>query len=504
MIVLPPLRDIPEMNEGLNALTRDLISICKKCWKYGCFDHYLKDCPERIEKDIDQTSEPSNPVSRGRPPRHPDNVSGSRGVTKDSMVKSEARAPARTYAIRAREDASTPDIITAISAQKYVRKGYDAYLAYVLDTKLKAQLQELTDRGFARPSHSPWGASVLFVKKKNGSLRLCIDYKYGHYEFLVMPFDLTNAPTVFMDLMKRIFRPYLDRFVVVFIDDTLVYSRDENEHADHLKIVLQTFREKQLYAKFSKCEFWLREASFLGHIVSAEAPMLVQPESSKEFVIYSDASLNGLGCVLMQEDKYKWLELLKDYDLVIDYYSGKANVVDALSRKSLGRICASKNSELVQKILYEAHNVKAEHQVPLGLLQPVTIQEWKWERVTMDFVSELPLYPKKKDVIWVIVDCLTKSTHFIPVRMDFSLDRYAELYVSEIVRLHGVPVSIISSRDPRFRSRFWSKLQEALGTQLHCSTALLPWTNDQSECVIQILEDMLRCYVLEFKGNCEK
>ena len=94
--------------------------------------------------------------------------------------------------------------------------------------------------------------------------------RYGHYEFLVMPFGLTNAPAVFMDLMNRIFRPYLDRFVVVFIDDILVYSRDEEEHAEHLRIVLQILREKQLYAKFSKCEFWLREVSFLGHIVSAE------------------------------------------------------------------------------------------------------------------------------------------------------------------------------------------------------------------------------------------
>ncbi|KAG8474773.1 hypothetical protein CXB51_031473 [Gossypium anomalum] len=93
--------------------------------------------------------------------------------------------------------------------------------------------------------------------------------RYGHYEFLVMPFGLTNAPTVFMDLMNRIFRQCLGRFVVVFIDDILVYSRDKTEHVDHLRLVLQILRDKQLYAKFSKCEFWLREVSFLGHVVSA-------------------------------------------------------------------------------------------------------------------------------------------------------------------------------------------------------------------------------------------
>ena len=94
--------------------------------------------------------------------------------------------------------------------------------------------------------------------------------RYGHYEFLVMLFGLTNAPAAFMDLINRVFRPYLDQFVVVFIDDILVYSRYEQEHEQHLKIVLQTLREKKLYAKLSKCDFWLKEVSFLGHIVSAE------------------------------------------------------------------------------------------------------------------------------------------------------------------------------------------------------------------------------------------
>ena len=94
--------------------------------------------------------------------------------------------------------------------------------------------------------------------------------RYGHYEFLVMPFGLTNAPTGFMDLMNKVFRPYLDQFVVIFIDDILVYSRDESEHEQHLKIVLQTLKEKKLYAKLSKCDFWLKEISFLGHFVSAE------------------------------------------------------------------------------------------------------------------------------------------------------------------------------------------------------------------------------------------
>ncbi|KAG4202209.1 hypothetical protein ERO13_A05G321508v2 [Gossypium hirsutum] len=120
------------------------------------------------------------------------------------------------------------------------------------------------------------------------------------------------------------------------------------------------------------------------------------------------------------------------------------------------------------------------------------------------FVSGLPLSPRKKDAIWVIVDRLTKLAHFIPIRIDYSLDKLAELYISEIVKLHGVPVSIISDRDPRFTSRFWDKLQEALGTQLYFSTAFHPQTDGQSKRVIQVWEDMLRCYILEFEGNWER
>ncbi|KAK5819938.1 hypothetical protein PVK06_024973 [Gossypium arboreum] len=160
-------------------------------------------------------------------------------------------------------------------------------------------------------------------------------------------------------------------------------------------------------------------------------------------------------------------------------------------------------SDFVSRCLI-CQQVKAEHQVPSGLLQPITIPKWKWDRVTMDFVSGLPLSASKKDAVWVVVDRLTKSAHFVPVRTDFSMDKLAELYVSQIVRLHGVPISIVSDRDPRFTSRFWKKLQEALGTKLHFSTAFHPQTDGQSERIIQILEDMLRCCVLEFSGSWER
>ncbi|KAA3473655.1 RNA-directed DNA polymerase-like protein [Gossypium australe] len=138
--------------------------------------------------------------------------------------------------------------------------------------------------------------------------------KYGHYEFLVMPFSLTNAPAVFLDLMNRIFRLYLDRVVVVFIDDILVYSRDQNEHAEHLRIVLQTLREKQLYAKFSKCEFRLREVGFLKHIIFAEeAPVLVQPESGKANVVADTLSKKSLFALRAMNNRLS----LSDYGSII-------------------------------------------------------------------------------------------------------------------------------------------------------------------------------------------
>ena len=137
-------------------------------------------------------------------------------------------------------------------------------------------------------------------------------------------------------------------------------------------------------------------------------------------------------------------------------------------------------SEFVTKCLV-CQRVKTEHRVPSGLLQPIRIPEWKWDQITMDFVVGLPLTGRKHDSVWVVVDRLTKSAHFLPVRTDYSLGKLIELYIKEIVRLHGVPISNISDQDPRFTLRFWGKLQVALGTRLNFSTAFHPQTDGQLE-----------------------
>ncbi|GJU85772.1 putative reverse transcriptase domain-containing protein [Tanacetum coccineum] len=602
------------------------------------------------------------------------------------------------------------NIISCTKAQEYLTKGCHVFLANITATKDEDKSKEkrledvpvvqefpevfpedlpgipptrqvefrinlVPDKGFIRPSSSPWGALVLFVKKKDGSFRMCIDYKelnkltvknryplpriddlfdqlqgssiyskidlrsgyhqlrvreedipktafrtrYGHYEFQVMSFGLTNAPAVFMDLMNRVCKPYLDKFVIVFIDDILIYSKSKKEHEEHLRHILKLLKKEELYAKLSKCEFWISRQKLCN------APILALLEGSEDFIAYCDASKKGLGVVLMQREKVisyasrqlkiheknyrthdlelgavvfalkiwryylygtkytvftdhkslqhildqkelnmrqrRGLELLSDYDCEIRYHPGKANVVaDALSRKEReplrvralvmtigldlpkqilkaqtkarkpenikkedvggilvenskdpeklrteklepltdGTMCLNGRSwlpcygDLRTVIMHESHKskysihpgsdkmyqdmkklywwpnmkaniatyvskcltcakVKAEHQRPSGLLVQPEIPQWKWDNITMDFVMKLP---KSYDTIWVIVDRLTKSAIFMPMRETDPMDKLARMYLKEVVTKHGIPVSIICDRDPRFASNF--------------------------------------------------
>lgn len=143
---------------------------------------------------------------------------------------------------------------------------------------------------------------------------------------------------------------------------------------------------------------------------------------------------------------------------------------------------------------------KVEHQKPAGLLMPLDVPEWKWDSISMDFVTGLPSTPKGFDAIWVVVDRLTKSAHFIPIDISYPVSRLAEIYIGVVLKLHGIPTSIVSDRDPRFTSRFWKSLQEALGSKLSLSSAYHPQTDGQSERTIQSLEDLLRACVLEQGG----
>ncbi|KAA0026003.1 ty3-gypsy retrotransposon protein [Cucumis melo var. makuwa] len=525
--------------------------------------------------------------------------------------------------------------------------------------ELKVQLQELLDKGFIWPSVSPWGAPVLFVKKKDGSMRLCIDYRelnkvtvknryplpriddlfdqlqeatvfskidlrsgyhqlrirdsdipktaflsrYGHYEFIVMSFGLTNAPAVFMDLMNRVFKDFLDSFVIVFIDDILIYSKTEAGHEKHLHQV--TFLGHVVSSegvsvdptKIEAVTNWPRPStvseicSFLGLAAGQGSCLCVPPvEESRAELSYPRPKVGSSG--LRTEDMVtlprRWLELVKDYDCEILYHPCKANVVaDALNRNfahsaalitkqapllrdferaeiavSVGEVtsqlaqlsvqptlrqriivaqlndpylvekrclvktgqgedfsissdngltlegclCVPEDSAVKTELLTEVHSspftmhpgstkmyqdlrgvywwrnmkrevadfvsrclvcqqVKAPRQRPAGLLQPLSVPGWKWKSVSMDFIIGLPRTLKGYTVILVVVDRLTKSAHFVPGKSTYTASKWGQLYMTEIARLHGVPVSIVSDRDARFTSKFWKRLQLALGTK---------------------------------------
>ncbi|GKC29629.1 putative reverse transcriptase domain-containing protein, partial [Tanacetum coccineum] len=339
--------------------------------------------------------------------------------------------------------------------------------------ELAEQLQELSDKGFIRPltvknRYPLLRIDDLFDQLQGSSVYSKIDLRsgyhqlrvreedipktafrtrYGHYEFQVMPFGLTNAPAVFMDLMNRVCKPYLDKFVIVFIDDILIYSKNKEEHEGHLKLILELLKKEELYAKFSKCEFWIpkiaksmtkltqknvkfdlgekEETAFqLIKQKLCSAPILALPKGLENFIVYCDASHKGLGAVLIQNKKIEHeynddgLELHSDYECESPYHPGKANVVaDALSRKErikplscIGGLTSKTSGMLVQP----------------------EIPEWKWEKITMDFITKLPKTANSYDTIWVIVDRLTKSAHFLPMRETDPMEKLMKLYMKEV------------------------------------------------------------------------
>ncbi|GJZ13854.1 putative reverse transcriptase domain-containing protein [Tanacetum coccineum] len=395
-------------------------------------------------------------------------------------------------------------------------------------------------------------------------------------------------------------------------------TQEENEI--HLGLVLELLKKENLYAKFSKCEFWLREVQFQGHVINGDgihvdpskievvknwkaprtlfevrsflglerkenafrtlkdklcnAPVLALPDGPKDFVVYCDASSLGLGCVLMQRGKviayasrqlkiheknytthdlelgavvfalkiwrhylygtksviytdhksnifsqkelnmrkHRWIELFSDYDCEIRYHLGKANVVaDALSRKE--RVKPKRDVQRGLDEMIELRNDGALYYldriwVPLkGDLRTLIMDEAHKSKYSVHPGAHKMYYDLRdrtssgQDTIWFIMDRLTKSAHFLPMRKDYKIDRLARLYLNKIVVRHGVPVSIISDHDSRFTSRFWQSMQEALGTRLDMSTAYHPQTDGQSEHTIQTLEDILRACVLDFGGS---
>ncbi|GJS05289.1 putative reverse transcriptase domain-containing protein [Tanacetum coccineum] len=399
--------------------------------------------------------------------------------------------------------------------------------------ELSTQLQELSDKGFIRPRSSVY--SKIDLRSGYHQLRVrdedipktAFRTRYGHYKFQVMPFGLKNAPA------------------------------SEEEHAEHLKQILELLKKEELYAKFSKCDFWLSKVQFLGHVIDSEgihvnpakiesikdwaspktpteirqflefsfqllkqklcsAPILSLPEGSENFVVYCDASCKGLGTVLMQKEKviaYASCQLkIQEKNYTTHELELGAVILDAqvearkeenygtedlcgmikkLEPRADGTLCLNGRSwipcfgDLRSLIMNESHKskysihpgsdkmyqdlkklyrwpnmkakiatyvskcltcakVKAEYQKPSGLLVQPVILVWKWENITMDFVTKLPKTSTGQDTIWVIVDRLTKSTHLLPMKETDSMEKLTRQYLKEVVSRHGVPVLIIS------------------------------------------------------------
>jgi hypothetical protein len=223
--------------------------------------------------------------------------------------------------------------------------------------------------------------------------------------------------------------------------------------------------------------------------------------SNPEFTTADDGVIlyEGRTCV-PQDAELKRLILEEAHKSGFSIHPGSTKMYHDLERNYWWPSMKAEIAELVARCIV-CQQVKIKHQKPGGMLQPLEIPEWKWEHITMDFVGGLPCNQKGQDSIWVIVDRLTKSGHFIPVKSTYKAPQYAAIFVEQIMKLHGVPLNIVSDRDPIFTSRFWKAFQKAMGTRLKMSTSHHPQTDGQSERTIQTLEDMLRACVLEDGGS---
>ncbi|KAL4554713.1 hypothetical protein LXL04_037315 [Taraxacum kok-saghyz] len=620
---------------------------------------------------------------------------------------------------------------------------------YVQKTEIEKQVQELLSLGMIRPSKSAYSSPVILVRKKDDSWRMCVDYRAlnkatvpdkfpipvvdelldelhgacfftkldlksgynqirmredsiektafrtheGHYEYLVMPFGLMNAPSTFQAIMNEVFRPLLRQKVVIFFDDILVYSATWEAHLADLHLVLSTLVQHQFMVNRKKCSFGQSSIEYLGHVIDGQgvamdrkkveagkdaftwhteaqsafdllkqalvtALVLALPDFSHQFVVECDASGRGIGAVLMQHskpiaffskalsdrnlvksayereimalvlavqhwrsyllgttfvvytdqkslryllqqrittpDQQNWVAKLLGYSFEIQYKPGRENrAADALSRRADGgelklsvsapiwvqgvqliqeaqrdpeiqkvvkecqdnpiqqvgftvrhgilyykdRLVIARQSVFIPALLHEFHvsasgghsgyyrtyrrlasnlywpgmiarvkefvracdvcqRCKASSLVPGGLLQPLAIPEAIWEELSMDFITGLPK-SKGFDTILVVVDRLSKYSHFLLLKHPYTAKTVAELFVREIVRLHGIPKSIVSDRDPLFISNFWKELFHLQGTQLNMSSAYHPESDGQTEVINRCLEAYLRCFAVD-------
>ncbi|GJT89418.1 putative reverse transcriptase domain-containing protein [Tanacetum coccineum] len=470
--------------------------------------------------------------------------------------------------------------------------------------ELSEQLKELSDKGFIRPSSSPWGAPVLFVKKKDGSFRMCIDYRelnkltvknryplpriddlfdqlqgssvyskidlrsgyhqlrvlyffiswlcrsfrerrhpktafrtrYGHYEFQVMPFGLTNAPAIFMDLMNRVCKPYLDKFVIVFIDDILIYSKNKQEHEEHLKLILELLKKEELYAKFSKCEFWIPKVQFLGHVIDSQG---LSGYYEIQRRILKVAQTNGLKLHLRRR-KQRFLcilphalikslvfgdDLLMQKEKVIAYASRQLKIHEKNYTTHDLELGAVGNSNVVANAL-----VQKERRATIKGFEPSSCRVVENSKDSRSFRTEklepradgtlcfngrswLPCYGDLKTVIMhetlkairIVGKADILSMEVRTTSLDFvtKASKSSQGYDLFWDWLTGLTKSVIfvPMRETDLMDKLTKECTYMGGHEgiLDMSTAYHPQTDGQSERTIQTLEDMLRACAINFE-----
>nr|GEV66968.1 putative reverse transcriptase domain-containing protein [Tanacetum cinerariifolium] len=474
--------------------------------------------------------------------------------------------------------------------------------------ELSDQLKELSEKGFIRPSSSPWGAPVLFVKKKDGSFRMCINYRELNKLTVKNRYPLSRIDDMFDQLQGSSVYSKIDLqsgyYQLRIIEEDIPITAFRTRFIEGFLLISKPL--SKLTQKNKKYEWGMEEEEAFQTLKQklCSAPILALPEGTKNFIVYCDASLKGYGAVLMQREKViayasrllkkhkenytthdlelgavvfalrlwrhylygtkctvytdhkslqyildqkelnmrqrHWIELLSDYDCEIRYHPGVEAQTEAMKGENVkaenlgrllnpifeihsngiryfkGRLWLPLFGGIKDMVMHESH--KSKYFIHLGsdkMYQDLKKLYWwsnmkadiathKWEKITMDFVLGFPRTPCGYDSIWVIIDRLTKSTHFLLMKKTDSIEKLAQLYLKEIVCRHGVLVSIILDRDSLFTSRFWETLQKALGTQLNLSTTYHPEIDGQSERTIQALEDMLRACAINFGNSWDR
>nr|GEY54860.1 hypothetical protein [Tanacetum cinerariifolium] len=540
------------------------------CFECGDSGHFKRDCPKLKDKNRGNRSAQGwvyavrNAEKNGNAPTNPDL----------NIVMGTFLLNNRYASILFDTDADRNFISTAFSSLEYMAKGCQIFMAQISAKKeedksegkqikdvpivwdfpevfhedfpgaapvarapyqlapsemkeLSEQLRELSDKGSSIYSKIDLrsGYHQLRVREQD-ILKTAFRTRYGYYEFQVMPFGLTNAPAVFMDLMNRVCKPYLDKFVIVFIDDILIYSKDEKEHEEHLKAILEFIKEEKLYAKFSKCEFWIlkkrikfdwgekeEDAFQLIKQKLCSAPILALPEGSKDFVVYCDASHKSLGIVLMQREK------------LIAYASRKLKIHEknyTTHDLELGSVVFT--LKIWRHYLYGTKcTMFTDHKSLQHILdqKELNMRQRRWLELLSDYDCDIRYHPRKANIV---ADALSRKERDKPLRvralvMTISLNLPKQILEAQIEALkpENLKKEDVGGSEKMYQDMkklyWWPNMKaniatyvskcltyakKALGMNLDMSTVYHPETDGQSERTIQTLEDMLRACVIDF------